>query len=125
MKKIIIAIIAAVALTACSIQPVPLVGNAKTSGLLTVGTLATVGTCEMDVAADWSALELHRRVAANRVTTGRITPATARQVLALGDAARASLLKACPNQRATLDVSARDSARATLKTIASLLEKKP
>lgn len=124
MKSLFIAVLAAGTLAACSTS-VPLSGTAQTDAILSASTLAFTGTCEMDVAADFSALALYRKRAARDLTRGQITVDTARQVQALADSARADLDAACPNRKATLDVAHRDQARATLGAIAKLLEKKP
>lgn len=104
---------------------VPLQAAASTDGIIGTATLALTGTCEMDVAADMTALVIYRQRAARAVTRGQITVAQARQVQDLADNARADLDAACPNAAATLDVGRREAARATLKTIAPILEKKP
>lgn len=104
---------------------VPLQAAASTDGIMGAATLARTGTCEMDIAADMTALVIYRQRAARAVTRGQITVAQARQVQTLADSARADLDAACPNANAMFDVGRREAARATLKTIAPILEKKP
>lgn len=110
-------ILMVVGLTGCASQQAPLSGNASASGLYGAATLASVGTCEMDVAADYTALAMSRTRAARNLGKGRINVAQAKQIQALADRARADLDAACPNAVATLNVARRDAARATLKTI--------
>lgn len=86
-------------------------------------TLARVGTCEMDVAADYTALIASRHRAASALRKKAITVQQAIQVQALADTARADLDAACPDVTAKLDTARRDQARATLKQIAAILEK--
>lgn len=126
MKSLFLAALAAVALIGCAASPaVPLAGQAQTGGIIGAGTLALTGTCEMDVAADMTALVIYRQRAARGVAKGQITVAQARQVQTLADSARADLDAACPNAAATLDIGRREAARATLKKIAVILEEKP
>lgn len=124
MKSLFIVALAALALSACSTVQ-PMAGSAQTDSLVSAGTLAFAGTCEMDVAADYSATTLYRKRAARDLTRGTLTVDTAQKVQALADSARADLDAACPNRQATLNVAHRDQARATLAAIAKLLEKKP
>lgn len=130
MKKtlMLVALCVLALLSGCTSPPsasVPLAASARSSGTLAAATLARVGTCEMDVAADFTALIMFRQRAARDVTNRVITVDQARQVQALADTVRIDLDAACPNASARLDVERRDAARATLKTIAQLLEKKP
>jgi len=97
-------------------------GAARSGGAWAVGTLATTGTCEMDVAADYTALISHRHRAARLLSQGRMTVDQAVTVQAQADSARADLDAACPNAAATLDATKRARARATLKRIAAILE---
>lgn len=116
MKTLALFLIA-VALIGCAAQPVPLSGKAEASGLYGAATLASVGTCEMDVAADYTALAMARTRAARNLGKGRINVEQAKQIQALADRARADLDAACPNAAAKLNVARRDAARATLKNI--------
>lgn len=104
-------------LSGCASQTVPLSGKADATGPYAIATLASVGTCEMDVAADYTALAMSRTRAARNLTKGRISVTQARQIQAMADRARADLEAACPNKSARLNVTSRDAARATLKTI--------
>lgn len=115
--KTLLAILITVALVGCAAKPIALSGKADATGPYAAATLASVGTCEMDVAADYTALAMARTRAARNLGKGRITVAQARQVQALADSARADLEAACPNRSARLNVARRDAARATLKTI--------
>lgn len=103
----------------------PLAATARSHGSMAAATLARVGTCEMDVASDWTALIMFRQRAARDVTNRVINVDQARQVQALADTVRIDLDAACPSAAARLDVARRDAARVTLKTIAQLLEKNP
>lgn len=105
------------ALAGCASQPVPLSGTADASGPYAAATLASVGTCEIDVAADYTALAMARTRATRNLNKGRISVAQAKQIQALADRARADLEAACPNKSARLDAARRDAARVTLKTI--------
>lgn len=115
--KTLALILMAVALAGCASKPVPLSGKADATGPYAAATLASVGTCEMDVAADYTALAMARTRTARNLGKGRITVDQARQVQAMADSARADLEAACPNKAARLNVARRDAARATLKTI--------
>lgn len=128
MKTLILlaALCVPILLPACTTPAaVPLESAAQTGGIISAGTLALTGTCEMDVAADMTALVIYRQRAARAVAKRQITVAQARQVQTLADSARADLDAACPNAAAALDVGRREAARATLKQIAAILEKKP
>lgn len=120
--KTLLAILITVALFGCASQSVPLSGKADATGSYAAATLASVGTCEMDVAADYTALAMSRTRAARNLGKGRITVEQAKQIQTLADRARADLEAACPNAAAKLNVARRDAARATLKTT---LEKNP
>jgi outer membrane protein assembly factor BamD (BamD/ComL family) len=102
--------------------PAPLSGAASSDGLYAVGTLARTGTCEMDVAADFTALIAYRHRAARMVAKGQITVEQATYIQAQADSARADLDAACPDASARLNVAKRDRARATLKNIVDILE---
>lgn len=115
--KTLLAILITVALAGCASKPVALSGKADSTGPYAAGTLASVGTCEMDVAADYTALAMARTRAARNLAKGRITVDQAKQVQVMADSARADLDAACPNKSARLNVARRDAARATLKTI--------
>lgn len=115
--KTLALILMAVALAGCASSTQPLSGKAGATGPYAAATLASVGTCEMDVAADYTALAMSRTRAARNLGKGRISVAQARQVQALADSARADLEAACPNKSARLNVARRDAARATLKNI--------
>lgn len=115
--KTLLAVLITVALVGCASQSVPLSGKADATGPYAAATLASVGTCEMDVAADYTALAMSRTRAARNLDKGRITVDQAKQIQALADRARADLDAACPNVAAKLNVARRDAARATLKTI--------
>lgn len=97
----------------------------RSDNTISAGTLATVGTCEMDVAADWTALAMSRQRAARSLRAKTITVQQALQVQLLADSARQDLEAACPSTKAQLDIGRRDAARATLRQIAATLEKKP
>lgn len=120
--KTLLAILIAVALVGCASKSVPLSGKADATGPYAAATLASVGTCEMDVAADFTALKISRKRTARNLIKGRITKAQAIEIQSLGDSVRKDLAAACPNKSARLNVARRDAARATLKTI---LEKNP
>lgn len=125
MKKIILAVAVVLAFAGCAATPLSLTARATSGGLTGIGTLAYVGTCEMDVAADMTAVTSLRHRAARDLTAGRIGVDTARQIQALADSARADLVAACPNRTAELDVAQRESARSTIKQIRVILEAKP
>lgn len=127
-KTLMLIALGAALLVGCAVPPpatVPLAATARVSGVMAAATLARVGTCEMDVAADYTALIMARQRAARDVARRTITVDQARQVQALADSARADLTAACPDAAARLDVARRDAARATLKTILQLLEQHP
>lgn len=104
-------------LSGCASQTVPLSGKADATGPYAAATLASVGTCEMDVAADYTALTMSRTRAARNLNKGRISVAQARQIQAMADRVRADLEAACPNKGARLYVARRDAARSTLNAI--------
>lgn len=116
MKTLALTLIT-VALAGCASQPVPLSGKGAATGPYAAATLASVGTCEMDVVADYTALAMARTRAARNLGKGRISVEQAKQIHALAGRARADLEAACPNKSARLNVTRRDAARATLKTI--------
>lgn len=66
-------------------------------------TLAKVGTCEVDVAADYTALIIYRRQAARLVTAGKMSVPVATTVQSLGDEARRQLDAACVAQKLNPD----------------------
>lgn len=113
--KTLALILITVALAGCASKP--LSGKADATGPYAAATLASVGTCEVDVAADYTALTMARTRATRNLGKGLITAAQARQVQSMADRARADLEAACPNKAARLNVARRDAARATLKTI--------
>ena len=117
MKTLALFLYTAAALVGCASQPIPLSGKAAATGPYAAATLASVGTCEMDVAADYTALAMARTRATRNLGKGRITVDQAKQIQSLADSARADLEAACPNRSARLNVARRDAARATLKTI--------
>lgn len=123
--KLFLLLVALTVLAGCTTSPQPLQPQSREGKVLAAATLAMVGTCEVDVAADYTALVLSRQRAARDLRAKTISVDTAIQVQALADAARADLEAACPNRAATLDVRRRDAARATLASISKLLEKKP
>jgi hypothetical protein len=112
-------------LTGCAAPPAVSLEGAAKAGPNIVATLARTGTCEMDVASDFTALASYRTRTARLLETKAITIDQAIKVQALADSARADLDAACPDVSARLNVLRRDSARTTLKSIASMLEKKP
>lgn len=132
MKKLLFAATAlclAGLMAGCATAPapaaVPLATATAPNRAVFAATLAKVGTCEVDVAADYSQLIVSRQTATNRLLGKTITVDVAKQVQALADSARADLDAACPDTSARLKPERLAAARATLKTIAQLLEKKP
>lgn len=132
MKKLITiaALLAAALLAGCASAPQPAVTQPTIQELAAVpptnrinvfATLARVGTCEMDVAADYTALIASRHRAASALRKKTITVDKAIQVQTLADAARADLDAACQDVTAKLDVERRDQARASIKQIATIL----
>jgi hypothetical protein len=101
----------------------PLAANARVSTSTSAATLASVGTCEMDVAADWTALIMSRKQATARLQRGQITVDQAVQVQTLGDAARDELDAACAHPSLPLEADRREAARAKLREINHILEK--
>lgn len=133
MKKTIwslLAVCAIAALQACATAqpappasaPQPLAASAKASRIVTTATLALANTCEVDVAADYTAVIASRQRATRLLTERRITVAQAQQVQDLADAARARLVAACPDKAATFKPTERDAARAALTAISTILE---
>lgn len=86
-------------------------------------TLALVGTCQTDVAAEYTVLVLSRQRAARELRAKKIPVADAIKVQELADTARAHLEAACPSPGAKLDAARRDAARTALATITKILEK--
>ncbi len=74
----------------------------KAPAVIAVGTLASVGTCEYDTAAAFTAVITARRVAAARLNAGRLTVDQALRVQVTADAARAEIERACPAPGATV-----------------------
>ncbi len=105
--------------------PVSLAATAKSDRIMAAATLALVGTCEVNVAADYTALIMSRQHAALALTRGQISVQAASQVQALADSARAHLDAACPSSQATLDAQRLRSARTDLAAISQLLKAKP
>lgn len=122
MKKTIAFFLVACLAAAASLAS-PLAANARVSTSISAATLASVGTCEMDVAADWTALIMARKQATARLQRGEITVPTAILVQALGDQARAELDAACAHPSLPLEADRREAARAKLREILNLLEK--
>lgn len=129
MKKPFVLFLVAFAMAlvqGCATAPgTQLAAVGKSDNSISAATLATVGTCEMDVAADWTALAMSRQRAARDLRAKSITVQQAVQVQQLADSARLDLTAACPSTKAQLDVGRRDAARITLRQIATTLEKKP
>jgi hypothetical protein len=125
MKKLLLLLGVVLAVAGCAASPQVPLGGAAESGPNIVATLARTGTCEMDVAADFTALVSYQKKAARAVAKGAITVDEARQILVLAEITRIDLDRACPDVTAKLDVLHRDSARESLKAIANILEKKP
>lgn len=126
MKLTLIIAAASVALlAACATpRPAPLSGDAATGPIISAGTLALVGTCEMDIAADMAALVIYRQRAARALSRGQIDLDAARRVQALADIARGHLDAACPNAAATLNTAERQLARAVIRDIGAIMERK-
>lgn len=95
--RILIAFALVTLLAACASAPQPLAtAPARPSGVVVAfGTLASVGTCEYRLAAEYTALALARYRAARALDEKRIDVAAAREVQALADQARAELDRAC------------------------------
>lgn len=131
MKKLLFATMALclVMLAGCATSPppaaVPLAAAAVQNRAVFAATLARVGTCEVDVAADYSQLIVSRQVATNLLTSKAMSVDVAKQVQAQADAVRADLDAACPSAADKLKPERLAAARTRLKTIAQLLEKKP
>lgn len=119
MRSIFLALIAAISLAACAAQPATGLTGAAPGRVQMVGTLASFGTFEMELAPAYTRLAVLRSRAANRLTAGRIDVATARQVQALADDARARLDAA---HSATLAGQVPASARANLAEAQRLIE---
>lgn len=117
MRSILLALVAALTLAACAAQP-PLSGAAPGRAQM-VGTLASFGTFEMELAPAYTRLAVLRHRAAGRLTAGRIDVATARQVQAQADDARARLDAA---HSATLAGQVPASARDNLAEARRLIE---
>lgn len=91
MRKTLIAMIAAAALSACAapaVTPVTASGGSSISGF---ATLANFGTWEMDLAPAYTRLAVVRHRAARELDAGRIGVATAIDIQASADKARALL----------------------------------
>lgn len=96
----------------------------KLPGVFSAATLALAGTCETDVAADYTALITTRWRATSALHERRITVAQAQAVQAHADAARAELDAACTPGKPVLP----DRVIAARKAIAAaqqVLESKP
>lgn len=107
MHRILILIVAALALAACAAPTAPLTSApARDSGVIVTATLAPLGSFEWQVAPDYTRLATTRRLAARALTNGRISIATAEQVQVEADAARRALDEAvatAPRNRAVAD----------------------
>lgn len=83
-----------------------------------VGTLAVLGTCEYEIAPDYTAVIAARRKAAAELRGGTMSLATAQDVQRLADQARAALDMACP--KGTLDPLAVARARGIIRELRGL-----
>lgn len=123
MRNILAFTLVALTIAGCASSHSITPASGKAVSATASATLARVGTCEMDVAADYTALIASRYRAASLLRKKTITVEQAVQVQTLGDAARADLDAACPDAKAQLDVARRDRARAALGQIKTILEK--
>lgn len=104
---------------------VELASAARVDRAIVAATLAKVGTCEVDVAASYTAVVMNYQRATNALVRGQITVDIAKRVRDLTDTARADLDAACPDASAKLKPERLAAAQATLQTASQLLEKKP
>lgn len=118
MRALIITI-AALALVACATPPAtPMAGTASGS-ISGFATIARWGTYEMELAPAYTRLAALRHGAAQALSRGRITVATAIEVQEVADVARASLDAA---RRGNLDAPT-DAQRAQLTSALQLIER--
>lgn len=93
--RIFLTIALASILAACAAPAPQLASAPQPARMVAFATLASVGTCEYRLAAEYTALALARYRAARALDEKRIDVAAAREVQALADQARAELDRAC------------------------------
>lgn len=114
MRHILIAV-AALLLAACStFMPSNKFTPSKAPGYSdSVATLASVDTCEYEIAPLYTKMIVARGRAARGVAAGSVSVDKAKQVQATADAARALLDRACPKGRTAKEVDRDVVARAS------------
>jgi len=121
MRALLAAVAGAIALLGGCATPTPLPTPVAIKRTVDVaGTLATAGSCEINVAAEYTQLALARSTAARRLDAGRLSVDIASAIQRQADIARRELDRACRTGK--LDEHERDEARAAITRLNRLLE---
>lgn len=122
MKRFFVCLAAAVSaalfLAGCAGPAVELQSKPAKLRIEAVATLAT-NDCELQTAADYTAVIMARRTTTARLQAGRVSVDHAQRVQALADQARAALDRACAT--AKLDAQALAEARAARAQLTEVL----